>query len=71
MDIISEFENGDVIARIDGFDMPLHNAAPDLLDALIKARMWVGQYNNMPGHDAASVAMCNVIDQAITRAKGN
>ena len=34
MDIISEFENGDVIARIDGFDMPLHDAAPDLLAAL-------------------------------------
>ena len=46
-------------------------AAPELLDALIKARMWVGQYNNMPGHDAASVAMCNVIDKAITKAKGN
>jgi len=46
-------------------------AAPDMLDALIKARMWVGQYNTMPGHDAASVAMCNVIDQAIAKARGN
>jgi hypothetical protein len=46
-------------------------AAPDLLAALIKARMWVGQYNNMPGHDAASIAMCNVIDKAINKAKGN
>ena len=34
MDIISEFENGDVIARIDGFDMPLHDAAHDMLVAL-------------------------------------
>jgi hypothetical protein len=34
MDIISEFENGDTIARIDGCDMALYAAAPDLLDAL-------------------------------------
>ena len=34
MDIISEFENGDTIARIDGFDMALYAAAPDLLAAL-------------------------------------
>jgi hypothetical protein len=34
MDIISEFENGDTIARIDGFDMALYAAAPDLLQAL-------------------------------------
>ncbi len=31
MDIISEFENGDIIACIDGNDKPLYAAAPDLL----------------------------------------
>ena len=34
MDIISEFENGDTIARIDGCDMALYAAAPDLLAIL-------------------------------------
>jgi hypothetical protein len=34
MDIISEFENGDTIARIDGCDTALYAAAPDLLEAL-------------------------------------
>ena len=36
MEIISEFDTGDAIVRIDRFDMPLHNAAPDLLAALSK-----------------------------------
>jgi hypothetical protein len=34
MDIISEFENGDTIARIDGCDTALYAAAPDLLVVL-------------------------------------
>jgi hypothetical protein len=34
MDIISEFENGDVIASIAGYDMPLHAAAPRMRTAL-------------------------------------
>jgi hypothetical protein len=34
MDIISEFENGDTIARIDGFDMALYAAAPQMRTAL-------------------------------------
>jgi hypothetical protein len=34
MDIISEFENGDTIARIDGCDMALYAAAPRMRTAL-------------------------------------
>jgi len=34
MDIISEFENGDIIARIDGCDTALYAAAPELLAVL-------------------------------------
>jgi hypothetical protein len=34
MDIISEFENGDTIARIDGLDMALYAAAPRMRTAL-------------------------------------
>ena len=43
MDIISEFENGDVIACIDGNDKPLYTAAPDLLSALEDC---ISAYNN-------------------------
>jgi hypothetical protein len=45
-------------------------AAPDMLAALESARLWVGQYNDVPGHDAASAAMCAVIDAAIAKARG-
>jgi hypothetical protein len=34
MDIISEFENGDIIARIDGCDTALVAAAPQMRTAL-------------------------------------
>lgn len=48
----------------------LFAAAPDMLAALESARLWVGQYNDVPGHDAASEAMCAVIDAAIAKARG-
>jgi hypothetical protein len=63
MDIISEFENGDVIARIDGFDMPLHNAAPAMLAALERI-----VHTELIGGSAISMRM--TASNAIARAKG-
>jgi len=64
MDIISEFENGDVIARIDGFDMPLHDAAPDLLAALEDAVTALADANYYPSE-------LNRLRAVIAKAKGN
>ena len=63
MDIISEFENGDTIARIDGFDMALYAAAPELLAALIELQQMVEAGENNEGtHET--------VRNAITKAKG-
>jgi hypothetical protein len=48
MDIISEFENGDTIARIDGCDMALYAAAPDMLAALEDAVAALADANYYP-----------------------
>ena len=64
MDIISEFENGDTIARIDGYDMPLYAAAPDLLAALEGLLPYVAGSESFAEQVQAA-------QDAITLAKGN
>ena len=70
MDIISEFENGDAIVRIDGFDMPLHSAAPDMLAAL---EWWQAQMRDDNCDDMGKLLdeMSALAHAAITKAKGN
>jgi len=67
MDIISEFENGDTIARIDGYDMPLYAGAPDLLTAL-DTLVW--QLDRMDGLPDELERMVADAKAAITKAKG-
>ena len=69
MDIISEFENGDVIASIAGYDMPLHAAAPDLLAALEDASAYINKCSYVDR--AKWLAIRDIIETAITKAKGN
>lgn len=45
-------------------------AAPDMLDALLKADAWVAQYHDTPGHDAASRLMSALLRRVIARAEG-
>jgi len=45
-------------------------AAPEMLDALKKARSWAGQYFELPAHEAAANIMCGVLDAAIAKAEG-
>ena len=61
MDIISEFENGDVIACIDGNDKPLYTAAPDLLAALYEVLSLCDRDSDIG----------RVVITAINKAKGN
>lgn len=66
MDIISEFENGDVIACIDGNDKPLYTAAPDLLAALTDAYQYMVEYKKCQNQ-----GLLDDMQAAITKAKGN
>ena len=50
-------------------DARLIAAAPDLLAALEKARLWAKPYLELPRHDAAARAITNVIEAAIAKAK--
>jgi hypothetical protein len=70
MDIISEFENGDTIARIDGYDMALYAAAPDLLAAL---EWWQAQMRDDNCDDMGKLLddMSTKAHAAIAKAKGN
>jgi hypothetical protein len=43
-------------------------AAPDLLHAVEICRLWIAQYHNQPGHDAASRHMTNFLDNVISTA---
>jgi hypothetical protein len=45
-------------------------AAPEMLDALIKAEAWVAQYHDTPGHDAASRSMSALLRKVIAKADG-
>lgn len=45
-------------------------AAPDMLDALEKCRRWIGQYHDLPGHDAASRCMTDYLDKIISTTTG-
>ena len=69
MDIISEFENGDTIARIDVYDMPLYAAAPDLLAAL---EWWQAQMRDDNCDDMGKLLddMSAKAHAAIAKAKG-
>lgn len=74
MDIISEFENGDIIACIDGNDKPLYTAAPDLLAALhgVDEACQQGLNSPEPVHWEASLQdIMDLVRAAITKAKGN
>ena len=67
MDIISEFENGDVIACIDGNDISLHNAAHDLLTA---SEAFISELDSGDNFMAWEETKAK-LRAAITKAKGN
>ena len=67
MDIISEFENGDTIARIDGCDMALYAAAPDLLAALEHVDEYLAPQGD--GEDVYNYIRA-IIKGAISKAQG-
>jgi hypothetical protein len=70
MDVISEFENGDIIARIDGCDTALYAAAPDLLAVLCEM---LGAAETDLLDDKSNVWRSAMIDAraAIAKAEGN
>jgi hypothetical protein len=68
MEIISEFDTGDAIVRIDRFDMPLHNAAHELLAALENLTVL---FDRIDRSGATNKAAYNDAIAAITKAKGN
>lgn len=65
MDIISEFENGDTIARIDGCDMALYAAAPDLLAVLTDTYQYMVDYKKCQNQ-----GLLDDMQAAIIKAKG-
>jgi hypothetical protein len=66
MDIISEFESGDTLARIDGCDMALYAAAPDLLAACEAMAAQLGSGDDYTKWEDAKAQLL----AAITKAKG-
>jgi hypothetical protein len=70
MDIISEFENGDTIARIDGCDMALYAAAPDLLAALEAVTACLRGFHAADDFGPLDDEAIDAALDAITKAKG-
>ena len=71
MDIISEFENGDVIACIDDNDRLLYAAAPDLLAALEAVTACLRGFHASDDFGPLDDEAINAALDAIDKAKGN